>query len=531
MNNKSNLNNIKINNANNTNNDNNEKINTKVNNIDENDDDVSIYLGEKGYTIYKDALTIKEQQYIRETLTVRPYIPKSPVQPPSFPIYRESKLKLYVPRYFGYENYGTPEESRISEGDDINVPFNGELRDYQKTVVDIYMKRVTEDAFGGGGLLDLAPGQGKTVLGLNIISRIGKKALIIVHKGFLLNQWIERIEQYLPSARVGKIQGQIIDIDNKDIVIGMLQSLSMKEYPPELFKSFGITVVDEVHHISSEVFSRSLLKLVTKYTLGLSGTMQRKDGLTKVFKMYLGEVLFKNPSKKDDKVIVKAVEFNTTDADFGEVETDYRGNIKYSTMITKLCKFNRRSEHILKVIKQELEHNENQQIIVLAHNKNLLTYLHDAIKSRDIASVGYYLGGMKEEHLKQSESKKIIIATYAMASEGLDIPSLTTLVFATPKTDITQSVGRILRTKHSNPLVIDIVDQHDIFKQQWEKRNAYYIKNNYKVLYSTNYDGNVWKTKYDPENPPIKIKSDLSAKKTQGKCLVQLTLEQTMKDD
>jgi superfamily II DNA or RNA helicase len=169
-------------------------------------------------------------------------------------------------------------------------------------------------------------------------------------------------------------------------------------------------------------------------------------------------------------------------------------------------------------------------MIVLAHNKNLLTYLHDAIKSREIASVGYYLGGMKEEHLKQSESKKIIIATYAMASEGLDIPSLTTLVFATPKTDITQSVGRILRTKHSSPLVIDIVDQHDIFKQQWEKRKAYYIKNNYKVLYSTNYDGNVWKTKYDPENPPIKVKTGSSSKKSQGKCLVQLTIEDAMKE-
>jgi len=165
-------------------------------------------------------------------------------------------------------------------------------------------------------------------------------------------------------------------------------------------------------------------------------------------------------------------------------------------------------------------------MIVLAHNKNILTYLHDAIRSRNIATVGYYLGGMKEELLKESETKQVIIATYAMASEGLDIPSLTTLVFASPKTDITQSVGRILRTKHSNPLVIDIVDQHDIFKMQWEKRKAYYIKHKYKILYTKNYNDNKWSIKYDPEAQLQMNQTDKKNKSSNsmkgGKCMVQL---------
>jgi len=482
---------------------------------------VSTYLGEKGYTIYKDALTIEEQKYIKNELTVRPYIPKSPVQPPSFSIYRETNNKYYIPRYFGYENYGKPEESRISEGDDINVPFAGQLRDYQEDIVNTYMTNIKKDDFGGGGLLELHTGGGKTVLALNIISVVKKKTLIIVHKSFLLNQWVERIQQYLPSARIGKIQGQIIDIENKDIVLGMLQSLSMKEYPSEVFKSFGLIVVDEVHHISSEVFSRSLLKIVTKYTLGLSATMQRKDGLSKVFKMYLGEILFKSAIKRDDKVLVKAIEYNVCDTEYDEVETDYRGTIKYSTMIGKLCSFNRRSEYIINVIRKELELNKNQQMIVLAHNKNLLTYLYDAIHTRNIATVGYYLGGMKEEHLKQSETKQVIIATYAMASEGLDIPSLTTLLFASPKTDITQSVGRILRTKHTNPLVIDIVDQHDIFKMQWEKRKGFYIKHKYKIIYNKDYNTDTWTVKYDPEN--VESSKPKSVIKGGGKCHIHLT--------
>jgi superfamily II DNA or RNA helicase len=496
---------------------------------------VSTYLGEKGYTIYKDALTHEEQHYIRKELTVKPFIPKSPIQPPSFPVYRESSNKFYIPRYFGYDNYGEPEESKISHGDDINICFEGQLRDYQQEIVDIYMKRANEDGgkIGGGGFLELHTGGGKTVLALNIIAQLKKKTLIIVHKSFLLNQWVERIKQYLPSARIGRIQGQLIDIEDKDIVLGMLQSLSMKEYPYEIFKTFGLTIVDEVHHISSEVFSRSLLKIVTKYTLGLSATMQRKDGLSKVFKMYLGDIIFKSSIKRDDKVIVKSIEYNVCDDDYSEVDTDYRGNIKYSTMIGKLCSFNRRSEYIISIIKKEFELNKEQQMIVLAHNKNILTYLHDAIRSRNIATVGYYLGGMKEALLKESESKQVIIATYAMASEGLDIPSLTTLVFASPKTDITQSVGRILRTKHSNPLVIDIVDQHDIFKMQWEKRKSYYIKHKYKILYTKNYNDNKWSIKYDPD---VQIQMNQDGKKQDkqvnppsikggGKCMVQLNLD------
>ena len=102
--------------------------------------------------------------------------------------------------------------------------------------------------------------------------------------------------------------------------------------------------------------------------------------------------------------------------------------------------------------------NNDQQMLVLAHNKCLLYYLYRAIEYRKIASVGYYIGGMKQKDLKISETKQIIIATYSMAAEALDIKTLTTLVLTTPKTDVEQAVGRILRVKHSSPLVIDIID-------------------------------------------------------------------------
>ena len=151
-----------------------------------------------------------------------------------------------------------------------------------------------------------------------------------------------------------------------------------------------------------------------------------------------------------------------------------------------------RSELIIKIIISELALNPLQQIMILAHNKNLLTYLYKAIEHRSIATVGYYVGGMKQKDLKISESKQIVIATYSMASEGLDIKTLTTLILATPKTDVEQAVGRIMRVKHQNPLIIDIIDTHSIFRNQWTKRKTFYQKNNYKIMYTGDYVANKW---------------------------------------
>ena len=684
-------------------------MNAANNNTDNNNDNYSTYLGEKGYSIFKECLSVEEQHYIRNELIMKPFIPKSPIQPTPFPIYLESPLKLYMPRYFGIDTYGEPDRILIQSGNNISLSFEGELRPYQTAIVDKYIKHVGKC---GGGLLDVDPGKGKTVMALNIVAQLGKCTLVIVHKSFLLNQWIERIQQFLPGARVGRIQGQIIDIENKDIVIGMLQSLSMKEYPKNTFRHFGLAIYDECfprntlvhtsrglieigalydmwlecsisssitgkyvrvekeveklvdtipkilsfnqsterfewaqmthawkkqrkellkvylmcgsfictpdhkilttdgykpankliigdyiecmhnasdkndisnfelykalspkglltataflytenyippstpeddkifgksehgydvfdievkdnhnfvlkmadgmrlypivsncHHMGAEVFSRCMMKVNTTYTLGLSGTMERKDGLTKVFEMFIGPVVHKEKTESEHSVLVKGIVYNVDDEEFNETQYDYKGNPKFSTMISKLCNYNHRSEVILRIVHAELELNPEQQIMILAHNKSLITYLHDAIAHRKIGggSVGYYIGGMKEAALKQSESKKIIIATYAMASEGLDIKTLTSLILASPKTDVCQSVGRILRQKHSSPLVIDIIDAHDIFMSQWYKRRKYYKSQNYKILvcdnadYDAGYNKDIskWKISWEPKS-------------------------------
>jgi len=150
-------------------------------------------------------------------------------------------------------------------------------------------------------------------------------------------------------------------------------------------------------------------------------------------------------------------------------------------MITKLCEFGPRSDFIIKVINDLIIENNEKQIMILCHNRSLLSYLYNAIKYRGFATVGFYVGGMKQKDLQETEEQQIVLATYAMAAEALDIKTLSTLVMVTPKTDITQSVGRILRAKHENPVIVDIVDKHDLFKKQWLQRKRFYKKCNYRI--------------------------------------------------
>ena len=113
----------------------------------------------------------------------------------------------------------------MEQGTDINIEFNGDLRPEQKPIEEIYLKNAEEK---GGGIISLKCGGGKTVLALHIISMLKKKTIVVVHKDFLMTQWRDRILEFLPDARIGKIQQDTVDIEDKDIVLSMVQSLSMK---------------------------------------------------------------------------------------------------------------------------------------------------------------------------------------------------------------------------------------------------------------------------------------------------------------
>jgi superfamily II DNA or RNA helicase len=140
---------------------------------------------------------------------------------------------------------------------------------------------------------------------------------------------------------------------------------------------------------------------------------------------------------------------------------------------------------IIDILKSILKDEPNRKILILSERKKQLKDIEDLIEINKIASYGYYIGGMKMTDLDISATKQIILATYQMSSEGLNIPTLNTLILASPISDIQQSVGRILREKKEDrkyiPLCIDIYDELSVFKNKGYKRLHYYKKNGYLI--------------------------------------------------
>ena len=317
------------------------------------------------------------------------------------------------------------------------------------------------------------------------------KTLILVHKSFLLTQWVERIRQFAPTATIGQIQGSKIDVEGKDVVIGMLQSLSMKDYDSTILKSFGLVIIDEVHHIGAEVFCRALPKISSRYMLGLSATPNRKDGLTKVINWYIGPMAYKLDRLGAQTVVVKKIVTTFDDEDYNEVHTNYRGTPMIPKMINNIVEYLPRNQLILSEIEQYIAE-EPRQIMVISDRIAHLTALKIALDAKNLVIsrqqtsramvTGFYTGKQKAKELVVSERADVIFSTYSMTREGLDIPTLNTLIIATPTSDVVQTCGRILRKTHDiSPLVIDIVDNFGPFANQATKRSAFYRKSEYAI--------------------------------------------------
>ena len=431
-------------------------------------------LTRNGYKLEKSAIT--DITKLKRELSVKPYVPAVFVNPMSvkrYPVYSETENYLYVPKQFGISRFGPAETDMVAVASD-RWEFTGSLRPLQVDVVSKY----TQD-----GMICLQTGGGKTVCALYIASTLKLKTLIVVHNTFLKDQWEDRIKAFLPKARIGRIQGEIVNVDEQDIVIAMIQSLSMKDYPKGTFAGFGLTIVDECHHIASEVFVQAFQKITSKHMLGLSATPERKDRLMYVIEWFLGPILYKSESgdKVDAKVHVEVYKHEPTDIDFNNVLYNNQGVMNVAGMVNKLAAFAPRTELIVQILKDILTETPDRQILVLSdrvqHCKDILALLdpeNSCILAQTVAS---------SKRAEFCASKKILIATYAMCKEGFDVATLNTLVMATPRPDIDQIVGRILRTEKAkrtvDPLIVDIVDS--TFRRQFQVRLKLYKDRDYAV--------------------------------------------------
>lgn len=462
------------------------------------------FISSRGYSILKNDTNKKIIKEIKKELTVSPTSnPNSSfTNNKEYPIYLESDNKLYMPKCYGLNKFGIPKNNNLNDGLDCpNLIFNGTIRDIQKKPIENFIEAAKNPA-KLGGIISVPCGFGKTIMSIYISCYFKKKTLFISHKDFLNEQFITSIKDFVPNARIGKIKQNKIDIENKDIVIATLQSLALRDYNSDIFKDFGLVIIDECHHIASEVFSRAFRKMNIKLTLGLSATLNRKDGLRKVFEWYLGKSVYVHKNDKStNEMIVQVHKYFSPAFEYSNIKTLYNGQPNIVSCINNICNYKPRTLFIYELLSEIIKNEPDRKILILSERKNQLKDLEDLIKNNNIASYGYYIGGMKMNDLDISATKQIILATYQMSSEGLNIPTLNTIILASPISDIQQSIGRILREKKEDrkytPLCIDIFDELSVFKFKGFKRLKYYKTNKYLIK---NYIENIFIEEIDPNS-------------------------------
>lgn len=431
-----------------------------------------------GYVIHKSILSEKEKQSIRKDLTLIPkkkggYGKLSTAK--QFDAYKESKEWMVVPKFYGLSRWGEPETDRLSEHENVNIKYQGKLRDYQEEAVE---KTISGIKTKRGGLLIAGCGTGKTNMALYIAAHFNVKTLFLVHREFLADQIEERALAFTNQKKLGRIQGDIVDIDH-DMVIGIIQSIAKDKYDRSIFSSFNLIVVDEVHHMGAEFFSNVFSIVGSKWTLGISAEKTRKDGMFKLINWNMGEILSYQEQAPNSNVIVKRFEYFTSNKKRSKTEMiPFSDNENLSKMVTNLTHIRKRNVFLLNLI--TCLHEMGRKVLVLSARLLQVGLFQKKLPME----TGLYIGNMDKDIRKEETKKMVILANIQMAEEALDIPDLDVVVFASPVPNPKQAIGRILRKDEYDirPLVIDVVDaDNETFTRHSECRNRYYARQKYDV--------------------------------------------------
>lgn len=436
-----------------------------------------------GFCVPIDTLTPKQITKIKNELNVKPESNFGNFSVKSFKVYRETKKYFILPVYYSVENFKFDYEVILPEYDTTQIEDSIILHESQVKCYDMCRKEI-EKLFGGG-IINLSTGSGKTIIAIKLACFFKLKTLIIVNKIELLNQWKKEIVKWVPNVKIGIIQGGTFEYEDCDIVLGMLQTISMKStLEPIDFSWAGLCFIDEVHNLGSEIFSQLLFKIRPKYLFGLTATLERKDKLEKVIRWFLGNVIYSNISsdlKQTTEVHVYKYKGKSS------VSKQLRdGTAAVARMLSNIGEDKERSNMIADVVR-ELIADKERQVLVISDRVSQLKYLHDCIEDRS----GLFIGSMKNKDLELSKDKQVILGTYPLVNEGFNLPKLNCLVFATPRSSITQAVGRIYRKKHYvTPIIVDIFDDFSIFTGQHYRRRTIYKKSieNCRIINKTNHE-------------------------------------------
>ena len=426
-------------------------------------------------------------------LTLHPVVSSvCPQKPKPLVTWSESKGTLHLPKFAGLLQFGLPTNDQRTLGVTMaaHVRFIGTLcaeNPPQQQATDATLQQLRAL---GGALLVLPCGFGKTVCSLYVAATIHRRTLIVVHSEALAAQWVDRIGAFVPQASVGRMQQDVVDVDGRDIVVCMIQSLIKRDYEAAILNTFGTVIVDEAHHVAAPMFSQALPKLASRHILALSATPNRPDGCGAALNLLMGPTVFR-AKRVHEHVDVRMVTYTRGDQE--ELVSKYNGKPLASTMLTRLATDFVRCQLIATFVAEQMQQRRN--ILVLSDRLDQLSMLQELLQpataTADGCTVAKVVGGTKAQDRVAGFDATVILSTYHYASEGIDIPRLDTLIMATPRGNVEQTVGRILRPYPNKkiPLVIDIKDPFSLFEGMAWKRFRYYKSQSYRVSRADDVDG------------------------------------------
>ncbi|HUU59758.1 MAG TPA: DEAD/DEAH box helicase family protein [Phycisphaerae bacterium] len=304
---------------------------------------------------------------------------------------------------------------------------------------------------------------GKTVMAASLGASLGRKMCVLVHAGFLVKQWRETFLSLtdLTEDDIGMVQQAKCEWEGRKVVIAMVESLvGEREYPPEMFRSFGTLVADEVHRHGAFEWSRAAGLFPARHRIGLSATPRRADGLWDVIKHHFGDVLV---NVERGGVETRAVQVNTGVRLPPSAYSTRTADVALARLINALVEIGPRNDLIVGELQKAAQ--AGRRVLVLSHRLEHLATLAAQFDftwplDGEAPKAGRYVGGMKDAEIEESQTCQVVFGTYQYAKEGLDDPSLDTLFLTTPAADIEQAAGRIERDVpgKKSPLIVDFVD-------------------------------------------------------------------------
>jgi len=345
--------------------------------------------------------------------------------------------------------------------------FKFELRDSQKKVFD----EIEDNA-----IINAWVSWGKTFTGLAIAGKLGQKTLVVTHTVPLRNQWAKEVEKVY-GFKPGIIGSGQFDLDSP-IVIGNTQTLYRNV--EKIRKEFGTIILDEMHHVSSPTFSKILDTNYCRYKIGLSGTIERKDGKHVVFRDYFGNTLFKPPKENYMTPTVHLVA--------SEIRFMDGAKIPWANRVTKLSN-DEEYRHTISMLAAAYAA-RGHKVLVVSDRVAFLKACAELSGDKAICVTGEVAHEDREELVDQIlyGDANILYGTQAIFSEGISVDTLSCLILATPVNNeplLTQLVGRVIRKKEGkiSPVIIDIHLKGNTARKQASNRVGFYMKQGWDMKY------------------------------------------------